>query len=143
MAEALVINNDLSLPGSDLEWSAVRSSGPGGQNVNKVASKVELRFDLPATTALEPAVKERLRILAAGRLDALGRVVLVSQRTRDQARNLEDARERLRALGLAALEVPKKRRPTRPSRAARARRVADKRQHSALKRGRRGGGDMD
>jgi ribosome-associated protein len=122
------------LPGSDLSWTAVRSGGPGGQNVNKVASKVELRFDLPGTDALSPDVKARLRRLAAGRLDADGRILIVSQVTRAQPQNLEDARERLAALVRAALRPPKRRRKTRPTRASKERRLGEKRKHSEKKR---------
>src|SRR4051794_22779431 len=93
MLEPLVITVALTIPPGDLSWEATRSSGPGGQNVNKVASKVELRFDLPGTAALGPETKARLRALAANRLDAEGKLLIVSQLTRDQGRNLDDARE--------------------------------------------------
>jgi ribosome-associated protein len=110
--------------------------------VNKVASKVELRFDLAGTDALRDDVKERLRALAGRHVDAEGKVVLRSDRTRDQLRNLEDARERLRQLVLRALVVPKRRRPTKPSRAARTRRLEDKR-HAAAKKRARGSAGLD
>jgi ribosome-associated protein len=132
----LFISTRVTIPESDLEMSAVRSSGPGGQNVNKVATKVELRFDLLATRALDPAAKTRLRSLAAGRLDADGRLILTSQKTRSRERNLEDAREKLADLVRKALIAPKKRRPTRPSAAARSRRVDVKRHHGEKKRAR-------
>jgi ribosome-associated protein len=141
MSDPLPINATLTLPGSDLAWSAARSSGPGGQNVNKVASKVELRFDLEQCAALDAATRDRLRALARTKLDAEGRILIVSQLTRDQSRNLEDAREKLRDLVLAALVRPKKRRPTKPSRSSQARRMDEKRKHGDKKQARRGGYD--
>lgn len=128
----------LSIPERELGWTAVRASGPGGQNVNKVASKVLLRFDLPGSTVLEPAVKARLRALAHGRLDAQGHLFIVSQVTRNQAQNLADARARLAALVARALVVPRSRRATRPTRAAKRARVADKRKTSLKKQNRSG-----
>ncbi|MEM9188929.1 MAG: alternative ribosome rescue aminoacyl-tRNA hydrolase ArfB [Myxococcota bacterium] len=137
MAEDLPIRGTILIPGSDLSWSAVRSSGPGGQNVNKVSSKVDLRFDLEGTFALTSAVKSRLRMLAKGNLDGEGRIQIVSDKTRDQRRNLDDVRERLRSMVLRALVVPKRRKPTRPSRRAKERRLKAKRQTSEKKRNRR------
>ena len=137
MADPLPITESLVVPAADLSWSAARSSGPGGQNVNKVASKVELRFDLAGTTALDGPTRERLRTLAKTKLDAEGRILIVSQLTRDQSRNLEDAREKLVALIREALVRPKRRRATKPSRAAKARRVDEKRKQGDKKQGRR------
>jgi ribosome-associated protein len=111
------------IPDSAVEWKGVRASGPGGQNVNKVASKVEMRVDLGQISGLSEGARARLRALAASRLDADGRLIMTSQLTRDQGRNLEDAREKVRALVAQAQQVPKARRPTRPSRASKARRV--------------------
>jgi len=122
------------IPAADLQIEAVRSSGPGGQNVNKVATKVELRFDLRGTQALAPAVKGRLRALAGKRVDADGRIRVISQRTRDQSRNREDALEKLAEMIRAALVPPRPRRPTRPTRASKARRLDDKRKQSSKKR---------
>src|SRR6188508_653756 len=98
MAEPIVVTPGVVVPAAALSLHTSRSSGPGGQNVNKVASKVELRVDLDRVQGLAAAVLERLRTLAEGRLDAEGRLLVVSQRTRDQHRNLEDAREKVRAL---------------------------------------------
>jgi ribosome-associated protein len=139
MSEPLVVSPSLTIPASALSWSAARSSGPGGQNVNKVASKIELRFELETCAELDVHTRERLRSLARTKIDAEGRILIVSQLTRDQSRNLEDAREKLRELILAATVRPKRRRATKPSRAANARRVEGKRRQGDKKAGRRGG----
>jgi ribosome-associated protein len=123
---ALRVAPGVTIAPSELSWSAVRSSGPGGQNVNKVASKVELRFDLASSPALRPDVKARLRALAGKRFDAEGRLRIVSQRTRDQGRNLQDALDKLVALVRAALEPEIPRRPTRPTAGSRRRRIETK-----------------
>ena len=132
-SEALVITAEITLPSADLVWTAVRASGPGGQNVNKVSSKVALRFNLAGTTALPEAVRARLQRLCASRLDAGGWLMIASQKTRDQSRNLEDCRARLKALVLRVLEAPKPRKPTRPSLGAKLRRLDAKKQTSARK----------
>lgn len=137
MAEPLHVDGTLVIPAADLSYTAARSSGPGGQNVNKVSSKIELRFDLAGTLALQPSVKARLRALAGHRLDADGRVRVVSQKTRDQVRNREDARDKLAELIRSALVVPKTRTPTRPSRGAKRRRREDKRHRAGTKQLRR------
>ena len=137
MAADLMVTPELSIPASELVWSAVRSSGPGGQNVNRVSTKVELAFDFRASAALTETVKTRLSRLAAGRLDAEGRILITSQVTRSQTQNLEDARAKLAALIRSALVVPKRRRPTRPTRGSRERRLESKRHTSEKKRLRR------
>jgi ribosome-associated protein len=134
MADPLRIDAQVVIPAADLEIEAVRSSGPGGQNVNKVSTKVELRFDLRGTSALAPAVKARLRALAGKRVDGEGRIRVISQRTRDQSRNRQDALDKLAEMIRAALVPPRPRRPTRPTRASKARRLDDKRKQSSKKR---------
>ena len=136
--DALDIDGRVQIPASELSWTAVTSGGPGGQHVNKVATKVHLRWDLGASTAVPAWAKARLRELAARRLDADGSVQIMCAATRSQGRNLELARLQLAALVRAALHRPKRRRPTAPSRGVKARRLADKRRHSDKKRQRRG-----
>ncbi|MFW6049903.1 MAG: alternative ribosome rescue aminoacyl-tRNA hydrolase ArfB [Myxococcota bacterium] len=130
----LEVRPGVVVPATDLEWSATGASGPGGQHVNRTATKVELRFDLAGTRALPTDVKARLRRLAGNRLDAEGRIRIESQSTRSQLRNREDARHKLRELILAAWSRPPKRRPTKPSRSAKRRRLEEKRKHAAKKR---------
>ncbi|MFO0746429.1 MAG: alternative ribosome rescue aminoacyl-tRNA hydrolase ArfB [Myxococcota bacterium] len=136
MSTDLRIGPTLVIPGSELVVTSTHSSGPGGQNVNKVATKIELRFDLTGSTVLSPAVKARLRAVVANRLDADGWLVITSQATRNRIRNLVDAREKLAALVRDALVPPKPRVPTKVSRRQKANRVADKREHSEKKRAR-------
>jgi ribosome-associated protein len=141
MSEPLVIHATLSLPGAELSWTAVRASGPGGQNVNKVSSKVELRFDLPGSRVLAEGVKARLRAIARTRLDAEGKVLVTSQLTRDRSQNLEDARAKLKDLVTRALHAPTKRKATRPSYGAKKRRLEGKRRQGEKKAMRRTMGD--
>jgi ribosome-associated protein len=138
MSEDLTVTDQLILPGTDLIWTAVRSAGPGGQNVNKVSTRVELRFDLNGCAVLPVAVKDRLRHLARNRMDADGRILLTSQKTRSQEQNLADARLRLAELVLEALVPPKPRRPTRPTKGSKERRLEGKRHRAEIKRGRGG-----
>ena len=141
--EPLAVNGRIVIPARELSFRAVRARGPGGQNVNKVSSRVELRFDLEHTGALEPAVRSRLIGLARHRIDADGMLVIESQATRDQSRNLEDARQRLAELIRRALVVPKTRTATRPTRASKRRRLEHKRQAGAKKRERRRSPEWD
>jgi len=129
----LVIADGIVLPASDLTWQATQAGGPGGQHVNKVATKVDLRFDLKNTMALSDAVKARVRALAPSRLDAQGRLIMVSGGSRSQQANLNDARGKLRALILSALKPPKKRKKTKPSRGAKRRRLEAKKRTSQKK----------
>jgi ribosome-associated protein len=133
MSQDLPVAGHIVIPGKDLSSGAVRSSGPGGQNVNKVATKVFLRFDLEGSRALDEQVKARLRRLARKRIDAEGRLVITSQLTRNQARNLQDAKEKLARLVARALSPPKPRKPTRPTAASKKRRLQEKRRQSEKK----------
>jgi ribosome-associated protein len=132
----LEVRPGVTVPERELSWAAVRSSGPGGQNVNKVSSKVELRFDFEASRVLAASVKARLRQLAQNRLDSEGRILIVSQATRNQPQNLTDARARLAALIAQALVVPKRRKATRPSLGAKRARLQNKRAQSQKKQSR-------
>ncbi|HVH81197.1 MAG TPA: alternative ribosome rescue aminoacyl-tRNA hydrolase ArfB [Stellaceae bacterium] len=133
----IVINDDLTLDEREITETIIRASGPGGQNVNKVASAAQLRFDVRGSTSLPEPVKARLMRLAGHRLTQDGVVVITAQRFRSQERNRDDARERLAALVRRAAEPPKPRRPTRPSAAQRQERLAAKARRSAVKRQRR------
>jgi ribosome-associated protein len=126
------------VPADALTFHAVRSGGPGGQNVNKVASKVELRVDLALIQGLDGGARERLRQACGTSLDADGHLLVTSQRTRDQRMNLEDAREKIRVLVVKALVRPRPRRATRPTRGSVQRRLDDKKRRSQTKSGRRG-----
>lgn len=131
---AIIVSDDVRVPAAALTVRAVRASGPGGQNVNKVATKIDLRVELDRVEGLSPAARSRLDTLARHRLDAEGRLVVTSQATRNQARNLEDAREKVRALVASALIPPRPRTATRPSAQARERRLGAKRVRSGVKR---------
>jgi ribosome-associated protein len=132
----LVVNHQIRVPDHELHWSFVRSGGPGGQNVNKVASKAVLRWDLRASASVPPDLKPRLRALLGRRLTQTGEVVLSSQRYRDQERNRQDCLNKLRDLILSAASPPKPRKPTRPTRSSRAARLELKRRRSRAKKSR-------
>lgn len=136
-AAILEISPALRLPLAELEYRASRSGGPGGQHVNTSSTRVEVWWDIAASPTLSEAQRQRLLSRLASRLDGSGRLRLVSSGTRSQLRNREAVTERLRELVAAALVVPKARKRTRPSRAAKAARLERKRRRSATKRDRR------
>ena len=127
------VTRHISLDEEELEEKFVRASGPGGQHVNTTSSAVELRFDVAGSPSLPEAVRTRLAALAGSRLTQDGWIILFAQGERSQEMNRRDARERLFELIREATVVPKKRRPTRPSRAAKAKRVDSKKKRSAVK----------
>lgn len=142
MAEPILVAPGISVPAEAQAVKAVRSGGPGGQNVNKVSTKIELRIRLEGIEGLAPDALERLRHAVRNRLDAEGRWMIVSEKTRDQAKNLEDARAKAIQIILEAMVPPVPRRPTRPTRASKTRRLDAKRQAGEKKRA-RGGKDFD
>jgi ribosome-associated protein len=138
MLEAIVISDSVRVPGTALQMKAVRAGGPGGQNVNKVSSKVELRVDLGLIEGLDPAALERLRLKVRNQCDGDGRWMVTSSRTRDQIGNLEDAREKVAEAVRQALVAPIPRRATRPTHGSKLRRVAGKKLTGAKKQERSG-----
>jgi ribosome-associated protein len=133
---ALHINDALLIDDSELDERFVRASGPGGQNVNKVSTAVQLRFDVERSRALGPEVRARLRALAGSRMTDEGVLVIDARVHRTQGQNREEARDRLADLVRRALVRPKRRKKTKPGKAAKERRLATKKRRSDTKRGR-------
>ena len=133
----LDVNPELAIPDELLEFRAVRASGPGGQNVNKVSNAIELRFDSAAWAALPAAARPRLARLAGRRMTEAGLIVIDAQRFRSQEQNRADALERLLGMVRESLVAPKPRRPTRPTRASKERRLQGKARDAKTKRLRR------
>src|SRR5690606_30804047 len=137
----LRITATLVIDDAELDESFILASGPGGQNVNKVATAVQLRFDLRGSPSLPEDVRRRAEARAGSRLTRDGVLVITARRFRSRERNRQDARDRLAQLIAAAADPPKPRRPTRPTAASRVRRLDTKRKRATVKRTRRQPGD--
>jgi ribosome-associated protein len=133
----LTIAPELRLPLGELDYRASRSGGPGGQHVNTSSTRVEVWWDVAASPSLSEEQRARLLTRLASRLDSSGRLRLVSSGSRSQLRNREDATARLQEVVAEALRVPKRRRPTRPTKASKTARLEAKRRRSSIKRERR------
>ncbi|MGZ8397656.1 MAG: alternative ribosome rescue aminoacyl-tRNA hydrolase ArfB [Gemmatimonadales bacterium] len=140
---ALDITPELRLPLSELEYLASRSGGPGGQHVNTSSTRIEVWWDVANSPSLNPEQRAQLLERLRARLDSAGRLRVVSSGTRSQLRNREDATDRLRTVVAAGLAITKKRKPTKPTRAAKAARLDAKRRRAATKRHRRPPGATD
>ena len=138
IGDGLEVLPGVVIPRSELQYRATRAGGAGGQHVNTSSTRIELLWDLPRSAAIDDAQRERLRAKLATRLDSGGLVRVVSSARRSQQQNREAADERLVELVRQGLAVPKKRRPTKPSRAAKQARLDDKRRRGDKKRDRRG-----
>jgi ribosome-associated protein len=137
------VTDHISIDAREIEESFVRASGPGGQNVNKLATAVQLRFDVRGSPSLPAEVRARLERLAGTRVTRDGVLIIIAQRHRTQARNREDALERLVELVSRAAVAPRLRRPTRPTAAAHKRRVEAKKHRAGVKRLRRAEPTLD
>ena len=139
MARALIVNDAITIPAAELQVSFARSAGPGGQNVNKVNTKAVLHWAVRSSEALPPAVRARFLTRYANRINTEGELVLSSDEHREQPRNLNACREKLRAMVLSVLKPPRRRVKTKPTRASVQRRIVSKQRQGEKKRSRRGG----
>lgn len=133
----LIVNRTITIPDRELKFSFSRSSGPGGQNVNKVSSKATLHFGAADSHSLPPDVRQRLLTAFKSRLTKAGELVISSQEYRDQPQNIDACLSRLKEMILSVVKPPKKRRATKPSRGSKVRRLKAKKQRAELKEGRR------
>jgi len=136
MADDLIINDRITIPAAELSFTASRSSGPGGQHVNTTDSRIQVRWNLEASTVFTDPQKERLRRALQSRLTESGDLILASEAHRSQRRNREEVVQRLAALIRENLTPPKPRKKTRPTRASKERRLEDKKRRSKVKKGR-------
>lgn len=143
MADDLIINARVTIPGAELEYTTSRASGPGGQHVNTTDTRVQLRWNVVATTALGEVQRQRVLTALAARLTADGDLLLACATHRSQRRNREEAALRLADLVRRALVPPRPRRPTRPTASSRQKRLEGKRRHGAVKRARGRAGPED
>lgn len=132
----LYINERISIPDDQFEFTFARSSGPGGQNVNKVSSKAVMRWNVTETNSISEPLRQRFLARYRNRIAKDGCIVLHGQKYRDQARNMDDCKLRIKAMILDVVAPPMKRRPTKPSRGAQKRRLQSKKQNSEKKQGR-------
>ena len=133
----LVVTPNVTIPAAEIDFAAIRAQGKGGQNVNKVASAVQLRFDAAHSKALPEGCRQRLLVLRDQRITTDGVIVIKAQQFRSQEQNKADALERLADMIRRALFVPKRRKATKPTRSSQTRRLDSKTKHARLKRGRR------
>ncbi|MEC9010187.1 MAG: alternative ribosome rescue aminoacyl-tRNA hydrolase ArfB [Planctomycetota bacterium] len=141
--DRLVVNNRVSIPMSEFEFEYMRSSGPGGQNVNKTSTKVRLRWNVAASPSIDSGLSQRIRDAYRTRITGDGEFLVTSQRTRDQDSNRTDCLEKLAEMIRQVATPPRKRRPTRPTRGSKERRLKSKKQRSRRKEMRRKPGDGD
>jgi ribosome-associated protein len=132
----LAITPEIAIPDEEFEWKFIRASGPGGQNVNKVASAVQLRFLLPLNTSLPVGARNRLRRMAGQKINDDGTILISARSERSQEQNKRDALDRLAELIRAAMIEPKIRKKTRPTKASKERRIDTKKRRSSTKQGR-------
>lgn len=133
----IILNSQITIPEAELRFSFARSGGPGGQNVNKVSSKATLHWDVTASPSLPDDVKQRFLAKFRSRITTQGEIVITSQESRDQPKNIQKCLDKLRDMLLEILVPPKKRRPTKPTKGSKVRRLNDKKRDSQTKANRR------